>query len=1116
MPLETEAKQSSRPQSKANRGGRLSWILLLCASAVMAYYVVFDRVDHKLTSEIQSRLRKQFPQHCVTVDRARLVPGESIVIDGLSIGKATEQGLRDVIKISRVVCNGPIDLIGILQGQAVVNTVVIHGLELNVWPKADGTWSIAELMQKPKLSMRIPSIQVRSGFVRLGHQTGEQQREIICHDLKGSFVEQVLATDTAGVEQLRHELHGTLSSSYFSRLQIDAVGNLANSQWEVQGEIERLDYSAQLSDQLPIILRDRMQLLNGFSGRLETRFQWLQNRGQIDLQSHVRVQDGRFLHPQVPYPLDQISGDLYIRNDQLQLRNAVGRSGRASVTLDCDVQGLGKRAPLVAKLSVSHLELDEQLFNALPESMQEHWKRLGLKGTVHASAAVRFDGEIWDPHVVVRAVDGSIDADYFPYPMQHLSGDFVYRNGVIEAPSLIAYAGNQRLRGSLTLQKAHPRWLMDLSIAADGPIAIDGSLLGALTPRGLPESGFQRFANSLHPTGTVLVKRARFVRSESKPEMVSRSLELTFSECSIRYDGFRYPIYEVNGQVTLDHDRLILKDFVGRNDGSRVQGSGVANCSSSSLESVDLVFQAFQVSLDEELQQALPPSARNLWVQLQPSGLIDKVEVRMQRPNLRSPMDMKVVIQESRSNDQGGRGMSLHPLSFPYAMHDIDCLVDYRPGRIDIRSLSGVHDASRIETTGQIRLHSDGSWDGTLNWLPSSRLVVDQFLIGCLPPVLSEPMGRWGFRGPVSITGSTHVAAPEEGRTSLLRDWDLRIDLEDASIGADQVRGLRGTIQITGENDNQSATAYGSLAIDAMAVKGIAVTGVEGPFAMSNNTLYLGRDASEWHSRNPTGRRIVMSSNEIHDSPVVSASFNSRVRDSFVERRDQGTSNWFGPKTVTKVEFPSMDISDNDVRARALSGTFFLSGIEPLNGDRSHIRCRLVDADVHGLLVDLGETHTSANGRLFVECDIEGSLKNPNSLAGNGKAWLRGANLYELPVMIRLLNLLAVRPDQGAFDSADMEFGIDGDRIPIRNLQLDGDLISMQGKGSVNFRRELDLKLVANVGRRGIVGALMRPFTQNQDANWMRIEVGGTTSNPQIRPPMPLRDSLDSVLLEAP
>jgi hypothetical protein len=301
-----------------------------------------------------------------------------------------------------------------------------------------------------------------------------------------------------------------------------------------------------------------------------------------------------------------------------------------------------------------------------------------------------------------------------------------------------------------------------------------------------------------------------------------------------------------------------------------------------------------------------------------------------------------------------------------------------------------------------------------------------------------------------------------------------------------------------------------------MAIQGVAVTGVEGPFALSNNQLFIGRDASDWHSRNAPSRRIASASGLSNNTPVVSASFESKVNQGFAQRRDQSSGSWFGPKATPKIEVPNMDISDNDVKARALSGTFFLSGVQPLDGQRSQLRCRLVDSDVHGMLVDLGETQAAINGRLFFQCDIDGSLSNPDSLSGEGKAWLRGANLYELPVMIRMLNLLSVRPDQGAFDSADIEFAIDGDRIPIKNLQLDGDLMSMQGRGSVNLRRELDLELVANVGRRGIVGAIVRPFTQNQNANWMRIEVGGTTSNPQIRPPMPLRDSLDSVLMESP
>jgi hypothetical protein len=74
----------------------------------------------------------------------------------------------------------------------------------------------------------------------------------------------------------------------------------------------------------------------------------------------------------------------------------------------------------------------------------------------------------------------------------------------------------------------------------------------------------------------------------------------------------------------------------------------------------------------------------------------------------------------------------------------------------------------------------------------------------------------------------------------------------------------------------------------------------------------------------------------------------------------------------------------------------------------------------------------------------------------------------------------------------------------------------MRGSGWVNLRRELSLDMYANVGRRSIVGAMMRPITQNRGANLMRIEVSGTTSDPQIRHTMALMNSLEQVLPESP
>ncbi len=1104
-------RERSETVSGRRGGYRLLWLMLLGVVGLLGYFQLIGRVDTRLTQSIVSRLREEFPQHHISVDRARLIAGQSITIDGLRIAKPTDQGLREVVRIGRIVCNGPFDIVGLSQGQLPVESVVVDSADIRLWPLSNGRWNIEEFFRKGSKPQRLPTLDVRSGLLRIGHETGVQRSEVICHDLRASVIPVSDGAATSGTLEFR----GSMASSAFQQFQVHGVASPDFSSWDARGSVAGLEFSSRLLDQLPGILRERLEAVKGFSGQAEGAFHFSMQQGSLEFDARANLRDGRLLHPSVPYPLEAIACEVLCRNQLLQVRSGSARSGNTRVDFDGDLHGLVPGAPLAATFKIHDLQLDDRLYAALPGNLQEHWQRMRVSGLVDASAAVVFDGQQWKPKVLVRAKDGRIDPDFFPYPVRGIQGDFVYEAGSITAPRLTAVAGQQRLSGSLTLQRYQPRWLMDLVLSADGPIAIDETLLNALTPRGANTSGFQRFINTLHPTGTVLLRRGRFIRTAERPESISRSLELTFSECTIKYDGFRYPVYDVHGQATLDNDHLILREFVGRNDGARIKGEGFAQCRDSSLESMDLLFDAFNVSLDEELQQALPASARNLWDQLQPAGIMDRVGIQIKRRDRNDPLDLRVEMNEERESQfSGSRGISLRPLSFPYVIDDVECAIDYRPGRIDIRSLSGNHDASHIQTEGQIRLHGDGSWDGQLSWLPSTRFVVDQVLLTCLPRILREPLTRIHFDGPVSIAGTTQVASLDEANVSLVRSWNLRMDLEEAKFASDAVTGIRGALEIQGENTPSGPIAFGSLAIDAMAMKGVAVTGIQGPFALDRNDLLFGRDAVEWQWKNHSLLKNVLAQGGRVDPDVVPASFRSRIRDALAppqpeEPRIPGLA-------PAKGDNPTLDIGDSDIRARTLSGTAFVSGVQPLNGERSRFRLRLVDADFHGFLLDLGETHTEASGRLSVQVDIAGSLANIDSLEGRGRAWLRGASLYELPNMVRLFRLLSVRPDQGAFDSADIAFSIDGDRIPVEQLQLDGDLVSMQGAGWVNLRREVYFDLYAHVGRKSIVGAIARPITQHRAANLMRIEVTGTTGDLQMRRSVPLINSFEPVMTDSP
>jgi hypothetical protein len=1092
-----------------------------------------------LTAEILKLIRKELPSHLVYIDRAHLDPGQSITIEGIRIAKPTDQGLRDVVRCGRLVCSGPIELIGLIQGQTPVQKVVADGFELCMWPMSDGRFSIQELASPKPISPHLPSIEIRSGLIRLGSETGLAEQEIICHDLRAHVGLAPRMVDGL-VKPLAANIGMSVSSSYFNQITINGTISEDKKSWNAQGRINKLEYSQRLADQLPSVYRQYLNHASGFNGVVNSVFSILCDRGNMSYEAKANISQGRLMHPKVPFPLDALSADLYCKNGLMQLTNVHASSGQASLSLACNMMGFHFGAPLAATIDVRDLTLDQRLYQALPAAMQETWRKLGVSGVVDAQATVRFDGQRWSPNVSVRAKNAGLEPDVFPYPIRQVTGDFLYANGTLTANNLTGVAGDQKINGALVLTQAQPRWLMDLKLAADGPIAIDENLLRALTPKDTPESGLHKFVLSLHPTGTVLLKQGHFFRTAENPETVSRSLELTFSECSIKYDSFRYPIVDVHGEVILDNETLLLKDFVGRNDGARLKGQGNCRFRNSAVDSMELYFDGYDVGLDEELQQALPRSVRGLWDQLQPSGVLDQVAVEIRRASANDPLgrsDMRVAIKEDRDPEShAGRSVSIRPVSLPYQVNDVSCDIVYRPGLVEINSLEGLHEASRLQTHGQCKLNTDGTWEGWLTWLPNTRLIVDQSLLNCLPIYLREPLARLDFHGPVSITGKTRVSSPPSANESIVRDWDVELQIEDGRLGGGGIAsGIRGSIALAGENTPQGPLACGKLMLDALAIKNIPMTLVRGPFAFNQQELLFGRDATAWQQKNnlrspnfnqterdnpvSTAGYLVPRNNSGFSDPSVSqASFRSNLQDSLAGNgpiASRGKSEPpVDPNAIRTTEgIPQLDTKDNDIVAHTLSGTMFLSGVEPLRGQqRGSYRVRLVDADLQGCLVDLGETNAQATGSLSIQCDLQGSLTNTAALEGKGQVWLRKANLYELPAMIRIFRMLSVSPGQGAFDSADAKFRIDGESIPVEELNLDGDIVSMQGSGWVNMRRELHLDLFAHVGRRNLVGAIFRPIANSKAARLWQIEVSGTTSDPQIHRPMPLMNSLDKAL----
>ncbi len=119
---------------------------------------------------------------------------------------------------------------------------------------------------------------------------------------------------------------------------------------------------------------------------------------------------------------------------------------------------------------------------------------------------------------------------------------------------------------------------------------------------------------------------------------------------------------------------------------------------------------------------------------------------------------------------------------------------------------------------------------------------------------------------------------------------------------------------------------------------------------------------------------------------------------------------------------------------------------------------------------------------------------------GRGAVWLRDADIYELPLMIALLSILELRePDTTAFSKSDIEFTVRGNHIHMPRITFNGDAISLNGSGRMDFQSNIDLTFHALVGRDEIQVPILRDLIGGASEQIMQIHVGRTLQDPDLR-----------------
>jgi hypothetical protein len=156
----------------------------------------------------------------------------------------------------------------------------------------------------------------------------------------------------------------------------------------------------------------------------------------------------------------------------------------------------------------------------------------------------------------------------------------------------------------------------------------------------------------------------------------------------------------------------------------------------------------------------------------------------------------------------------------------------------------------------------------------------------------------------------------------------------------------------------------------------------------------------------------------------------------------------------------------------------------------------LHDADVHKLA---GPTHKEFNGRLTASLDLDGVMGDPSNRRGHGDVHVYGQDMYNLPIMMGLLQITNLMlPLSSPFSEASVRYTIDGQQIGFDEIMLKSKQMTMNGSGVLDFAAKrvslwfvTDNPALVNIPA---VGAIISGARQEL----LKIHVSGTIQQPKV------------------
>ncbi len=795
------------------------------------------------------------------------------------------------------------------------------------------------------------------------------------------------------------------------------------------------------------------------------------------------VVQGEITNTALAFPLQELTGQIEITPDKVTIRKLTASNGPTEVEIRGEVSR-GANGPVGrVGMKMSNIACDQRLRDRLSFSFGKIYDAHHPRGFLDMQAIVSTNAEgQWKPEsFTVSANKCSVTHDVFPYPIEDAIGSIKQVGQGDLIIDMRGYAGRQPISLKGRVRDPGPAaWItFDIDVAN---LPIDEKFLNACPP------SLQKTVAAMNLKGLV-DGHWHLEKPPGEGQPFKPDLEGFLHDGSMIYDVFRYRVDALGGKLGFDGTTWTFTDLKGVHGGAQLVANGAYTKPKGESGDLRLTVVTQDAAMDSSLFEAVPQSLKNTWKEFQLRGTIKKVVTEVHWPE-----GQPVVISLPQIEITRGRCLISR---FPYEITDIEASYSYIPKALlprqaagssnvlsvlKIKSFEGRHDGSLLVVNpngGLVTMFENGDWKVRLDNFSARDLKPNNDLKRAVTTGLKSVLATFDPDRGLDVNGLLELWGTSDPRFPMTAAWSIDTELSGSTVSAGLTfDDVHGHILSRGKWDGANAEVDGSIDLASLKVfEKYELNEIRGPF-------------------------------QLRDGELV-----------------------FGSRTAVNGLSPDQVIDPLDqISAKFVQGLLTLNSVVSVEKQSDyHVRVNLSHGKLETFAARYMKEPAQLRGTMHGWLNLMGQGADIDSLAGTGQLQISPAALYQLPVVLRVLDVLLPQAAKtSAFNYALCNFRMQRSSFLFDAIDLVGDQFQLRGQGTASFDGDLNLRFYSMLPYSMVpkgqskfwmpivsdVGNLVRLVTQEATKGWVVVEVTGKTDDPEtnIVPAAKFDDAIKGIL----